>query len=653
MVYCLNLDCQKPNSNPQGTKYCLHCGSKLLLGDRYRAIELIGEGGFGRTFLAVDEYKPSKSRCVIKQFFYQGAGAERAAKLFAQEAIRLDDLGKHPQIPELFAHFEEENRQYLVQEFIDGQNLAQALATEGAFSENQIRDLLNSLLPVLEFVHSHHIIHRDIKPENIIRRFPVNSQVTSPYLVTPKKDELVLVDFGAAKFVSTTAYAKTGTKIGTAEYAAPEQTMGKAEFTSDFYSLGVTCIHLLTQMHPFDLFSISEDAWVWRDYLKSPLLDENLGKVLDKMLERATSRRYSSAREILAALNPQSTVTVNNGTDIPLGNLYGISSSQSAIAPYQPPVTNLPTFYQKSVTNVPSALQSQNWRCDRTFWGHSNWILSIAFNPDGKTIASGSRDKTIKIWDLKTGKEIRTLWGHHNWVWSVNYSPDGKVLVSGSGDKTIKIWQIPSGKIIRNLTDHTGPIYATAVSSDGLTIASGSGDKSIKIWQIGQSEPIHTLTRHLFWIRCVAISPDGQFLASGGLDNNIHLWHIETGKWIRTFTGHSNWIRCIAFSPNGKTLASGSYDKTIKLWDLNSGKEIYSFNGHSDLINCLTISPNGQILASGSRDKTIKFWHLLTGKEIVTVTENSGSVTCMAFSPDGQTLVTGNLDKSIKIWRCT
>ncbi|MCL2925219.1 MAG: protein kinase, partial [Trichodesmium sp. MAG_R04] len=170
MSYCLNSGCRKPY-NPSGNTFCQSCGTKLLLGDRYRAIKPIAQGGFGKTFLAVDEYKPSLSRCVIKQFLPQNrANAQKAAELFRREAIRLDELGKHPQIPELMAHFQQGEQQYLVQEFIDGQNLDQELVANGTFTENQIQELLWDLLPVLEFVHERQVIHRDIKPENIIRR---------------------------------------------------------------------------------------------------------------------------------------------------------------------------------------------------------------------------------------------------------------------------------------------------------------------------------------------------------------------------------------------------------------------------------------------------------------------------------------------------
>ncbi|HEY9666044.1 MAG TPA: serine/threonine-protein kinase [Coleofasciculaceae cyanobacterium] len=292
MSYCLNPSCPAPQ-NPAGTNFCRTCGSKLLLKDRYRAINPLGQGGFGKTFLAVDEDKPSQPRCVIKQFFPQAQGTntvQKAAELFTQEAIRLDELGKHPQIPELLAYFSQDNQQYLVQEFIDGSDLAQELTSNGPFNEAQVRSLLTDLLPVLQFVHQHQVIHRDIKPENIIRRSSNN--------------QLVLVDFGASKVATGTALARTGTAIGSAGYAAPEQSYGRAVFASDIYGLGITCIHLLTGIHPFDLFDPSENAWVWRQALKKPVSD-SLGRILDKMTENAINQRYQSAAEVLKDLNPQ------------------------------------------------------------------------------------------------------------------------------------------------------------------------------------------------------------------------------------------------------------------------------------------------------------------------------------------------------------
>ena len=292
MSYCLNPSCPSPQ-NPTGTNFCRTCGAKLLLKERYRTIKPIGQGGFGKTFLAVDEDKPSQPRCVIKQFFPQAQGTntvQKAAELFTQEAVRLDELGKHPQIPELLAYFSQDSQQYLVQEFIDGKDLAYELAENGVFNEAQVRSLLNDLLPVLQFVHQHQVIHRDIKPENIIRRH--------------RDSQLVLVDFGASKVATGTSLARTGTAIGSAGYSAPEQNIGRAVFASDIYGLGVTCIHLLTGRHPFDLFDANEGIWVWRDACSQPV-SVALGRILDKMLESAINRRYQSAAEVLRDLNSQ------------------------------------------------------------------------------------------------------------------------------------------------------------------------------------------------------------------------------------------------------------------------------------------------------------------------------------------------------------
>jgi serine/threonine protein kinase len=296
MSYCLNPNCTKPQ-NLSDQKFCITCGTKLILRDRYRAIKPIGQGGFGRTFLAIDEDKPSKPPCVIKQFYPQAQGTStinKAIELFNQEAIRLDELGKHPQIPALLAYFDQDNRQYLIQEFIDGKNIHQELETEGIFSEDKIIRCLDDLLPLLQFIHSQNVIHRDIKPENIIRR-------KSDY-------KLVLVDFGASKMVTGTALMRQGTSIGSPEFVSPEQARGQATFASDIYSLGVTCVHLLTQISPFDLYDFNQDRWVWRDYLTMPVSDY-VGRILDKMIQSIPANRYQTATEVLKDLHPHQNPT--------------------------------------------------------------------------------------------------------------------------------------------------------------------------------------------------------------------------------------------------------------------------------------------------------------------------------------------------------
>ncbi|MFN7635973.1 MAG: SUMF1/EgtB/PvdO family nonheme iron enzyme [Pseudanabaena sp.] len=294
MSNCLCLACDRLNSIT--TKFCSQCGSKLQIQERYRALKVIGQGGFGKTFLAQDEGKPSQPRCVIKQFIYDDPATLREAqRLFEQEAVRLDDLGKHPQIPELLAHCEQEGRQYLVQEFIDGENLLQELKRVGRFSEAKIKELLLDLLPVLQFIHAGQVIHRDIKPENVIRR--------------RSDGRLVIVDFGAAKMASQTALQKTGTTIGSAGYAAPEQAFGKALFASDIYSLGVSCLHLITNVNPLTMYDPVE-GFAWRDFLVNQKVSNELGQVLDKMTQPSVKQRYQSVAETLQVLQPKASSSV-------------------------------------------------------------------------------------------------------------------------------------------------------------------------------------------------------------------------------------------------------------------------------------------------------------------------------------------------------
>jgi formylglycine-generating enzyme required for sulfatase activity len=321
---CPQPTCPNP-LNAEDANFCMGCGSELILGDRYRCLRLIGQGGFGRTFLAQDEYKPTKPRCVIKQLYplesLRGVGADKSIQiqsieLFRQESIRLEQLGGHPQIPSLHKHFSQQEYEYIAQEYIDGDNLAQELAATGKnFNEAEIRTLLADILPVLTFIHRAEVIHRDIKPENIIRR--------------RGDGVLCLVDFGAAKYATVTALAKTGTTIGSAEYVAPEQARGKAIFASDIYSLGITCLYLLTHVSPFDLFDSVNGTWVWRQYLHQNPISEELGQILDRMIQNLLKDRYQTAAEIYTALTkpssipsspPPATSKTTSSTKTPPGN---------------------------------------------------------------------------------------------------------------------------------------------------------------------------------------------------------------------------------------------------------------------------------------------------------------------------------------------
>lgn len=654
MTYCTNPDCQNPQ-NPDLADFCHSCGSKLLLKNRYRIIHPVERGKDSGTFLAVDEDQPSKPLCAIKQLVTaDGKNGSHA------DSMQLEELGQHAQIPKLLASFENEGRQYLVQEYIEGKSLERELAEQGTFNEAKIRELLGDMLPVLQFLHGLEAIHRDIKPANIIR--------------PSKGGKLALVDLSAFQINSGLGRFKFQKAIGSAEYAAPEQTKGEAVFASDLYSLGVTCLYLLTGLSSFDLYDVKAEVWVWQDYLKRPV-SKQLGRVLEKLIQRDRKLRYATAADVLKDLKftpvqdylppPKTRFAAALGgaalalLSITLGHRMPSPAPQTFAEPE--PLSTLPEI-PYTLPEIEKLAPSGHKQVPpmRTLASTSGPVWSVAVSPDGKAIASGSTDGTIQIWKVGSGNlrvPMRTLYGHSEPIWSLAISPDGKLLASGSADKTIKVWNLSTGELLDTLKGHTAGIFSVAFSPDSQRVASGSFDKSVKLWQINTDKNwrfagnlLYTFSGHSQEVQSVAFSPDSRTLASASTDGTIKVWNWRTGKLMRTLAGHSDSVWSVAISPDGKTLASGSWDKTIKLWNLEKGTLRRTLYGHSEQIHSVAFSPNGKTLASGDLGGTIKLWGARSGCQKGTLKGHSDWVE-VAFAARGKTLVSGSFDDTIKLWR--
>lgn len=287
----------------------MNCGAPLTLRDRFSIIRPLGEGGLGKTYLAQDRDKFNEP-CVVKQLKYQPQGTatdQKVIELFCREAQQLMNLRDHPLIPELYAYFEEKGGLYLVQEWIEGQDLQQELQA-GCFSEDKIWDLLQSILPILAFIHERGVIHRDLKPANLMRR--------------RLDGRLMLIDFGVSRQLSQgVTQIQTGTIVGTPGYAPYEQMIQDPEKpgpSSDLYSLGVTCFELITGVAPYPLTLEVGYHWVdhWQQYLKQPL-SPHLTGIMDKLLKIKSSDRFQSAAEVLRALQPEG--CDGEGAPSPLG----------------------------------------------------------------------------------------------------------------------------------------------------------------------------------------------------------------------------------------------------------------------------------------------------------------------------------------------
>ncbi|GCA84352.1 serine/threonine-protein kinase F [Microcystis aeruginosa NIES-2522] len=701
--YCINPDCSQPDhpsNNNSNTRYCQSCGSELLLNGQYRVSRLLSDTtGFGVVYEAFEGFTAK----ILKVLQEKWNNDPKAVELFKREYDVLLELSRQnvTGVPRADAYFQYSTREgkilhCLVMEKVEGINLEQWLKQYDKLSQKRAFKWLREITLILDKIHQQNWLHRDIKPPNIMLR---------------NSGELVLIDFGTAREETQTYHQKVKgqqvTGITSAGYTPNEQQHGQAVIQSDFHALGRTFVHLLTGKHPLEIYDAYNDVLPWREETENihPLLLD----FIDELMGRLPRNRPANTRVILQRLdeieqqlklppitpnrpsspppNPQPVVTQKQPPVIPKINPsppvspvavpkktpaqpvknnklrnglialsgvlllgigitqgYGYFKSQEVnpqIAPINSPTNKLTT--RKKI--------SEHSFLDKTLTGHSNVVWSVAYSPDGRYLASGSGDKTIKIWEVATGNELRTLTGHSRGVYSVVYSPDGRYLASGSGDNTIKIWEVATGKGLRTLTGHSSEVNSVVYSPDGRYLASGSYDKTIKIWEVATGKQLRTLTGHSETVYSVVYSPDGRYLAIGSNDKNIKIWEVATGKELRTLTGHSSWVYSVVYSPDGRYLASGSWDKTIKIWEVATGKQLRTLTGHSEAVYSVVYSPDGRYLASGNGDKNIKIWEVATGKELRTLTGHSSGVYSVVYSPDGRYLASGSWDKTIKIWR--
>ncbi|MEK6407385.1 MAG: serine/threonine-protein kinase [Acidobacteriota bacterium] len=284
---------------------------------------------------------------------------------------------------------------------------------------------------------------------------------------------------------------------------------------------------------------------------------------------------------------------------------------------------------------------------------HTKEVWSLAFSPDGSTLAAADDDGKLKLWDSATGNELATLSGHDAATLSVAWSHDGRKLATASSDTTVKLWDAATGQAL-TLTGHTKRVNAAAFSPDGKQLATGSDDGTMRLWDASTGTELMTIQSGAKWVRCLAFSPDGRRLATG-ISNEpwVKLWDASTGKELVAFNARLGLVWSIAFSPDGTRLATGSNDHTARLWDANTGQELASFKGHASEVRSVAWSPDGKRLATGGADRTAKLWDAATGEELATLKGHFGEVWSVTFSPDGNELATCSDDFTAKLWEVT
>lgn len=322
-------------------------------------------------------------------------------------------------------------------------------------------------------------------------------------------------------------------------------------------------------------------------------------------------------------------------------------AAQTALTKSTPPERPSPARPQNLAGAFSRALPTA---LEYTLRGHKDWVHAIAFSPDGKTLASGSYDRTIRLWNVSTGALQRVLRGHGRSINSVAYSADGRWLASAADDGTVRLWDVRTGNQHGTLRGPEYAVYAVAFSPTGTKLAAGGKDRTIFVWDFTSGELIYPLDGHRGDVQAVAFSPDGELLASGGADRKIRLWDLRNGVEVDTLVGHKDVVLSLAFTPNGRWLASGGSKSVVKLWDVRRGKLLRTFPSARHAVLSLTFSPNGKWLATGGGGNVIKLWHAESASIAETLRGHQDYVHGVAFSPNGAVLASASRDRTIKIW---
>ena len=289
---------------------------------------------------------------------------------------------------------------------------------------------------------------------------------------------------------------------------------------------------------------------------------------------------------------------------------------------------------------------------------HQGAVRHVAFGPDGKTIVTRSDDNTVRLWEVATGKQLGPDLKHQNRVSAVDFSPDGKTVLTGRHDYTARLWEVATGKQLGPDLQHQDGVTAVAFSPDGKTVLTGSHDRTARLWEAATGKQLGRALRHQGVVEWLAFSPDGKTVLTSSIGNrltsskpnSVVLWAVATGNQIGPALQHQGNVWAVAFSPDSKTMLTGSYDNTARLWEVSTGKQLGPALHHNDQVMAVAFGPDGKTVLTGSSDGTARLWEVGTGKQLGPALQHQNYVWAVAFSPDGKTVLTGSHDKTARLW---
>jgi serine/threonine protein kinase len=624
---------------------------------RFHVVELIGRGGMGLVLRALDVCL--QRHVALKVLDPQYAKNDLARNRFIREARAAASI-THENV--VAVHHVEKHRDelpFLVMRLVTGESLQERLDRQGGpLAIGEILEIGQQMAAGLAAAHAQTLIHRDIKPANI--------------LLEKGTGKVLLTDFGLARAAEDAKLTQTGFVAGTPLYMSPEQARGeKLDERSDLFSLGSVLYAMATGTPPFQgssPFVVLREVTEGRHrpaHEANPDIPEDLAVIIEHLLAKKPEDRVQTAREVADLLRQQllKHATRPEAAASSRRSLRSLARSRSTwwnrhaggiaiaivacnLALLTSELTGLTrwTVLSRRGIAAPSAALEQT-PARLVLDAGTGPIWSVAYSPDGKTLAMGIDDGSVRLWDAQSGQLMSRIPAHTGPIWNLAFSNDGATIATASDDGFVRLWDPRTSMNLDEINLHT-PVRAVAFSPDGERLAVGTRGGLVRVLERSDLAKVVHTAGHVGVVMSLAFSADGKLLASASGDRTVKVWNVSQpeGREVTTLQGHQGGVYSVAFHPKKPIVASGSWDRTIRLWDVNTGKEIRKLEGHAEDIWSVAFCSEGVVLASGSEDRSVKLWEVETGRELKTLRGNVGTIYSVAISPIAKTIATGGRD---------